>query len=46
MADSDVDLCNTCGHERLYHQGSGSFFNTTGCSVSYCKCKSFVKKND
>lgn len=45
MADSETDLC-VCEHERLYHQGSGSFFNTTGCGVTYCKCKRFEKKGN
>jgi len=43
MADSETDPCAKCGHERLYHQGSG-LFNTTGCGVTWCKCKSFGEK--
>lgn len=44
MADSETDPCAKCGHERLHHQGSGSFFNTKACGVTYCKCKSFEKE--
>jgi len=44
MPDKELDECGACGHERLYHQGSGSLFNTTGCGVTYCRCKSFVEK--
>jgi hypothetical protein len=42
VADSDADKC-VCEHERFYHQGSGSLFNATGCTVTYCRCKKFRK---
>lgn len=45
MAESETDECNTCEHLRLHHQGSGSFFNTKGCGVTWCKCKKFVEKS-
>lgn len=33
--------CKGCGHERHYHQGSGSLTNRKGCGVTHCSCKAF-----
>lgn len=39
--DPDTSECADCGHEKHYHQGSGTLLNRTGCGVTTCRCTGF-----